>query len=96
MMKSSSSRALIALSALSLAGDFSSAAIAQTPPRQIPKGWTYEVDSRGNRIARVNRVVKPDGSWREELRQGNCLTVRERSATGEYKETTQCSGGNGS
>ena len=80
-----------------IAGAFSSAAIAQAPPqRQIPKGWTYEVDSRGNRVARVNRVVKPDGSWREELRQGNCLTVRERSTTGEYKETTQCSGAKGS
>lgn len=63
------------------------AALAQ---RATPKNWNYEVDSRGNRVAKDNRVTKPDGSWREEIRQGNCLTVKERSATGEYKETRQC------
>lgn len=57
----------------------------------FPKNWTYEVDSRGNRVAKVSRVATPDGGWREEIRQGNCLTIRERSGTGEYKETTQCS-----
>jgi len=24
------------------------------------------------------------------MRQGNCVTVKERSATGEYRETRQC------
>jgi hypothetical protein len=67
-----------------------SLASAQSAPAQIPKGWSYQVDSRGNRIARNNRVVKPDGSWREEIRQGNCVTIKERSATGEYRETRQC------
>jgi hypothetical protein len=37
-----------------------------------------------------NRVSNPDGSWREEVKQGNCVTIKERSATGEYKETRQC------
>ena len=37
-----------------------------------------------------NRVTNPDGSWREEVRQGNCVTIKERSAAGEYKETRQC------
>ena len=36
----------------------------------------------------------PDGSWREEVRQGNCVTIKERSAAGEYKETRQCNPGN--
>jgi len=67
-----------------------SAAIAQPAPPQTPKGWSYEVDQRGNRVARDSRVVRPDGSWREEIRQGNCVTIKERSATGEYKETRQC------
>jgi hypothetical protein len=39
-------------------------------------------------------VTNPDGSWREELRQGNCVTLKERSPTGEYKETRQCNPGN--
>lgn len=60
---------------------------------QTPRSWNYEVDKRGNRVSRDNRVMKPDGSWREEIRQGNCITVKERSATGEYRETRQCNGG---
>ena len=61
--------------------------------RATPKAWNYEVDSRGKRVARDNRVIRPDGSWREEIRQGNCVTIKERSATGEYKETRQCNPG---
>ena len=45
---------------------------------------------RGNRIDRDKRVTNPDGSWREEIRQGNCVTIKQRSATGEYKESRQC------
>jgi hypothetical protein len=37
-----------------------------------------------------NRVTRPDGSWREEQRQGPCLVVKEMTAQGEYKETRQC------
>jgi hypothetical protein len=70
-----------------------SAAVAQPPPPQTPRNWTYQVDERGNRVARDNRVVRPDGSWREEIRQGNCVTIKERSPTGEYKESRQCNPG---
>jgi hypothetical protein len=74
---------------------FASAAFAQVPDeRQTPKRWSYQVDVRGNRVAKANRITKPDGSWREELREGNCITVKERSATGEYRETRQCNAGN--
>lgn len=62
---------------------------AQSRP-QTPRGWNYEVDQRGNRVPRTNRVTNPDGSWREEVRQGRCVTIKERSATGEYKETREC------
>jgi len=72
---------------------FASMAAAQPAPPQTPKNWTYEVDKRGNRIARNVRETKPDGSWREEIRQGNCVTIKERSATGEYKESRQCNPG---
>jgi len=90
-MNSSSRKALVALFAGVIAGTSSSALIAQASgQRQMPKSWTYEVDSRGNRVPKVNRVAQPDGSWREEIRQGNCVTVRERSATGEFRETQQC------
>jgi hypothetical protein len=45
----------------------------------------------GQRVPKPgNRVVQPDGSWREETRQGNCIVIRERSAAGEFKESRRC------
>ena len=52
--------------------------------------WNYTLDRNGQRVPKANRVTNPDGSWREEARQGNCVMVKERSATGEYKESRQC------
>jgi hypothetical protein len=75
----------VALAAASFAG----VADAQGQP-QTPKNWSYTLDKNGQRVPKGNRVTNPDGSWREEVRQGNCVTVKERSATGEYKETRQC------
>ena len=62
---------------------------AQAQP-QTPKNWSYTLDKNGQRVPKGSRVTNPDGSWREEVRQGNCVTVKERSASGEYKETRQC------
>ena len=59
---------------------------------QTPKGWNYDVRN-GQRVPKTNRVTNADGSWREELKQGNCTTVKEKSASGEYKETRQCNPG---
>ena len=72
---------------------FASAAYAQAQTQQTPKGWSYEIRD-GKRVPKANRVTNADGSWREEVRQGNCVTIKERSATGEYKETRQCNPGN--
>jgi hypothetical protein len=70
-----------------------SAAAAQPLQMQTPKGWSYEIQN-GRRVPKPsNRVANPDGSWREETRQGNCVTVREKSSAGEYKETRQCNPG---
>ena len=57
--------------------------------QQTPKGWSYNLEN-GLRVPKGNRTTNPDGSWREELRQGNCMTVKEKSAAGEYKESRQC------
>ena len=54
-----------------------------------PKGWNYEIKD-GKRVPKGNRVTNADGSWREEVRQGKCVTVKEKSAAGEYKETRRC------
>ena len=75
---------------------FVAAAVGAMPAsaqgQDTPKGWSYELKN-GQRVPKGNRVTNPDGSWREEARQGNCVTVKEKSATGEYKETRACDGG---
>ncbi|MEO6433118.1 MAG: hypothetical protein ABIO29_03950 [Sphingomicrobium sp.] len=65
------------------------AAAAQAQSQQTPKGWSYEIRN-GQRVPKGNRVVNADGSWREEVRQGNCVTIKEKTAAGEYRETRQC------
>ena len=54
-----------------------------------PKGWNYEIKD-GKRVPKSNRVTNADGSWREEMRQGSCVTVKEKTASGEYKESRRC------
>ena len=73
--------------ALLAAAGVTTAAAAQD--RSTPKNFNYEIKD-GKRVPKGNRVAKADGSWREEVRQGNCVTIKERSAAGEYKETRQC------
>ena len=65
------------------------ATVAMAQNQTTPRGWNYEIRD-GKRVPKSNRVTNADGSWREETRQGNCVTVKERSASGEYKETRQC------
>ncbi|NUR44921.1 MAG: hypothetical protein HOP91_02025 [Sphingomonas sp.] len=73
-----------------VAAGFAAAAYAQGQPQQTPKGWNYTLDKNGQRVPKGSRVTNPDGSWREEVRQGNCVTVKEKSSSGEYRETRQC------
>ena len=56
---------------------------------KTPANWSYEIRN-GRRVPRGNRVTAADGSWREEVRDGACTTVRTMSAAGEYRETRQC------
>lgn len=55
-----------------------------------PPGLNYMI-CNGQRVPKPgNRVVAADGSWREETRQGNCIVVREKTVTGEFKESRRC------
>jgi len=76
--------------ALIAAASYATVANAQNQP--TPKGWNYEIKD-GKRVPKGNRVTNADGSWREEVKQGNCVTVKEMSKNGEYKETRQCNPG---
>lgn len=88
------SRTAAALAGLALAG----AAFAAVQPsagdqakqQQVQHTpFSYDVVN-GQRVPKGNRVTNSDGSWRETIRQGNCTTVKEKSAAGEYKETRSC------
>lgn len=79
---------LIGCIAFGVAGTCASASSAQAP-QSTPKGWNYEIRD-GKRVPKGERVTNADGSWREETRQGKCVTVKERTAAGEYKETRRC------
>ena len=55
-----------------------------------PKNWKYEIDGN-KRVPKGKRVTNADGSWREEIRdRNNCVTIKEKTAAGEYKETRHC------
>ena len=85
------SRKMLVLGGVAMvAAGYTTVALAQAPANaSTPKGWSYEIRD-GKRVPKSNRVTNADGSWREEVRQGNCVTIKEKSASGEYKETRQC------
>src|SRR3954453_11450140 len=85
-------RKMLVLGAVGLAATAAYATVAAAQNQHTPKNWSYEIRD-GKRVPKANRVTKADGSWREEVRQGNCVTVKEKSAAGEYKETRQCNPG---
>ena len=77
----------VAIGAAAFGASMAYAQAQQT--QQTPKGWSYEIKN-GQRVPKGNRVTNADGSWRETIKQGNCVTIKEMSAAGEYKETRQC------
>ena len=79
--------------ALALAATAASAAYAQATStggdQATPNNFNWEIKD-GKRVPKGNKQVNADGSWREEIRQGKCIVVKEKSAAGEYKETRKC------
>ena len=83
---------VLGFGALALAATAASAAYAQVATagdQATPKGFNWEIKD-GQRVPKGQRQVNADGSWREEIRQGKCVTIKEKSAAGEYKETRKC------
>ena len=83
----------LGVGALALAATAASAAYAQASSggadQATPGNFNWEIKD-GKRVPKGNKQVNADGSWREEIRQGKCLTIKEKSAAGEYKETRRC------
>ena len=83
---------IIGVGALALAATAASAAYAQVGTagdQATPKNFNWEIKD-GKRVPKGTKQINPDGSWREEIRQGKCVTIKEKSAAGEYKETRKC------
>jgi len=66
-----------------------SPALAQRGQAKTPDNWPYKIEN-GRRVPKGQRTTNPDGSWREEVRDGACVTLKEMSAAGEYRETRKC------
>ncbi|MEO6247751.1 MAG: hypothetical protein ABIO85_04110 [Sphingomicrobium sp.] len=65
------------------------AVVQSTAGPTTPKSFSYELRD-GKRVPKGNRVTNADGSWREEVRQGTCVTIKEKTAAGDYSETRKC------
>ena len=80
--------ALAAVAGASAAG--AQSAPASTQGCTSPPGMNYMI-CNGQRVPKPgNRVATANGGWREESKQGNCIVVREKTATGEFKESRRC------
>jgi hypothetical protein len=81
---------IVGAAGLVAAMGFATFAAAADPKSQgTPRGWNYEIRD-GKRVPKANRQTNSDGSWREEIRQGNCVTIKERTPAGEYRERRRC------
>ncbi len=61
----------------------------QAAAAKTPDNFPYEIVN-GRRVPRGKRMTAADGSWREEIRDGGCVTLKERTPSGEYRETRKC------
>jgi hypothetical protein len=88
MMKISKTSLVLGALTLGITGGLAAAAAAQSN-QSTPKNWNYEIKD-GKRVPKGKRQNNADGSWREEVRHGACVTVKERTPNGEYKEARRC------
>lgn len=67
-------------------------AAAQKPAAdpKLPASFPYTIDKNGHREPKAQRITAADGSWREEVRDGSCVTVKEQNSAGEYHEVRKC------
>ena len=75
--------ALAACAALAQGGAQSAGGTQNTP-------FNYEIKD-GKRVPKpTSKVSNADGSSREEIRQGNCVTIKEKTTDGAVRTTRKC------
>ncbi|HWH18776.1 MAG TPA: hypothetical protein VNT77_10670 [Allosphingosinicella sp.] len=75
--------------ALALSAGAPAAAQEKGQTAKTPANWSWEMKN-GQRVPKAgNRVVHADGSWTEEIRQGNC-TITRTGRAGEVREVRKC------
>ena len=79
----------MAIGGVALAAPVGWSAVASAQDMKTPRDWNYEIRD-GKRVPKGNRVTNADGSWREETRQGNCVTIKEGTPDGAVKTTRKC------
>lgn len=91
-MLSISPKSLLAAGAILAAGvGLAGTANAQSNTSSDVKSTPFNyVIKDGKPVPKGNRIKNPDGSWREEIRQGKCVTIKEGSAQGDVKITRRC------
>lgn len=81
-------KSVMVAAAMSLAIGAGASAAAQGRDARTPANWSYEIKN-GKPVPKVQRKMNSDGSWTEELRQGNCVVTR-HGKKGEIHETRKC------
>ena len=74
--------------ALALGTTAPASATGEKGSAKTPASWSYEIRN-GQRVPKTNRLVQADGSWTEELKQGNCVVTR-TGRDGEVREVRKC------
>ena len=86
---------MFAISGIAVAALAAGAAYAQSTSGQNAGGtqntpFNYEIKD-GKRVPKpTSRITNADGSWREETRQGNCVTIKEGTPDGAVRTTRKC------
>ena len=82
---------IVAGIAVAAAVAFAGTAYAQSSKGNDTKSTPFSyVIKDGKPVPKGKRITNPDGSWREETRVGNCVTIKEGSPNGEVRTTRRC------
>lgn len=80
----------VAVAALAAGAAYAQSTAGQGHGHTQDTPFNYEIID-GKRVPKPNkRITNPDGSWREETRQGSCVTIKEGTPDGAVKTTRKC------